>query len=710
MSDGKPSKYPSRVKMVLPCEDLDSYRKAAAFINDRAYDVISVQHEFGIYGGPAGSHLLTLLREAKMPIVTTFHTVLREPDEHQRRVMDELIQLSERVVVMGEVAVRFLEEIYEVPRARIDLIPHGIPVFSAEAGTEVRESLDVDGPLILTFGLLSPDKGVQYMIEAMPEIVARHPGATYVVLGATHPNIKASDAGETYRHSLKALAKLHGVDKNVRFIDRFVSLDELISYLAASDIYVTPYLNPRQITSGTLAYAVGAGKAVVSTPYWYAEEVLADGRGLLVPFRDSKALAEAVLRIQNHPEERDDMRRRAAAYGHNMRWPEVGNRYLESFARARSESSGRLRTLVCKRVARDFPKTLPTLRLDHVVEMTDDVGIFQHATHNIPNRAEGYCLDDNARALILAVRLAGDPSMPQDLTGFQKRYLAFVLHAFDMQSGRFHNFMSYGRDWLDGAGSDDSTGRGVWALGSVVGRGETGGMRSVALDLFERSAPALYAMRSPRAWAYGMLGADEVLRSIPSHVMARQMLERLGQRLLELYRESRSQDWPWFECVLSYANARLSQAVLLAGHAASNAEAVDAGLDSLSWLMRQQAVQDTFAPIGTRPYVRGAKRELFDQQPLEAWATVSACVTAAEITGDSHWIEQARCAFAWFLGDNLVGLPLYDPVSGGCRDGLHADRVNENQGAESTLSYLCARVEIEKAERAVTFQSQADIL
>ncbi|MCO5297277.1 MAG: glycosyltransferase family 4 protein [Fimbriimonadaceae bacterium] len=703
MSDRTDYPYPERVRCEISEQDLESYGPAADFINHARYDVLSVQHEYGIFGGEAGSYLLRLVREAKMPIVTTLHTVLREPSNAQREVLDELLQLSERVVVMSKKAVGFLSDVHAVPLDKIDLIPHGIPDIAQAAGSDFRATLGIEGPMILTFGLLSPDKGIQYVIEAMPEIVRTHPGTTYFVVGATHPNVRAS-AGESYRESLVALAERLGVAGNIRFVDRFVTSEELVDYLAAMDLYITPYLNPHQITSGTLAYAVGAGKAVISTPYWYAEELLAEGRGRLVPFRDAEAIAKEVCAIQSSPEERLEMGRRAADYGRQMLWPEVGRRYLESFARASRESSERLRELVHPtQLSRWSPESLPSIRLDHLHDLSDDTGILQHANFAIPNRPEGYCVDDNARALLYTVFLAELKPLSARTARLQSRYLSFVHHAYNPDNGRFRNFMSFDRRWLESAGSEDSHGRALWALGVTARRCEIASRRHLARNLFELGAPALLETTSLRTWAYGVLAIGEYLLAPDSDPKMRLLLRTMADRLWTAYQTSQSPEWPWFEHRLTYANARLAQALLVAGHTLENQAMSDAGLDSLAWLMDiQTGPGGVFAPIGSNGfYLRGEERSMFDQQPIEAAGSVSACLAAGTLTGNPVWRSEALRAFRWFLGENMLGLPAYDPSTGGCCDGLHAERVNRNQGAESTLSYLMALAELRKTPHSI---------
>jgi glycosyltransferase involved in cell wall biosynthesis len=692
--------YPPRVRFEISETDLASYRRAADFLNVNAVDVVSVQHEYGIFGGKGGSFLLGLLRELRMPIVTTLHTILEAPDLHQRAVLDEVLALSERVVVMSERGRAILRDVHGTADEKIDLIPHGIPAIPLRSPSKDRLGIEHKA-VIFTFGLLSPDKGIDHVIDALPAILARHPETIYLVVGATHPHVKAAH-GEAYRIGLEARARRLGVEGNVIFHDRFVSEAELGEFLAAADIYVTPYLKETQITSGTLAYAVGAGKAVISTPYWYATELLADDRGILVPFRDGPAIASAVIGLLDDERRRAGYSERAAALAKDMQWPVVAKSYLESFARARLQRSDVLHTAFKARTLALRPAELPEPSLVHLRAMTDDTGLLQHASFDVPCYAHGYCLDDNARALRLVALLddarTGDAAT---LRSLGTRYLAFVNHAFDPKSGRFRNFMSYERDWLDSVGSEDCHGRALWALGTVVGRAQSPSRRSLVDGLFHAALPAARAFRSPRAWAFTLLGIDEYLGAFQGDTEVEAIRSDLAWRLAALLPRSPASTWPWFEDSVTYENARLCQALLASGARMASEELRVAGLRSLEWLASiQRSADGYFAPIGSNGFFRsGGVRAEFDQQPIEACAMVSACLDAARVTGQRSWTDEARRVFAWFLGQNQKQLALYEPTTGGCRDGLHADRVNENQGAESTLSYLMALVELRAVDR-----------
>ncbi len=699
MNDGlRQHAYPSRVRFELADNDLGAYTRAADFLNVNAVDVISVQHEYGIFGGKAGSHLLTLLRELRMPIVTTLHTILQAPNPHQRRVMDELTTISDRLVVMTDGSAEILRDVHGVPAQKIDMIPHGIPNVPFSGS---KDRLGVEGrPLILTFGLLSPDKGIEYVIDALPTILSHYPDAVYIVLGATHPHI-IERHGESYRLMLEERAKRLGVDGSVIFHNRFVSQSELCEFLAAADIYITPYLNPEQITSGTLAYALGAGKAVISTPYPYAKELLAGNRGILVPWRDASAIGSEIIGLLDDPEKRMAMRLRAAAHGQAMLWPAVAQSYLTTFERARVEHAQRLRTAFRASTLATRPAELPQVNLDHVGVMTDDTGMLQHAIFNVPRYDEGYCLDDNARALLLMTLLedagSNDPKIVRTLAS---RYLAFVSHAFNRPLGRFRNFMSHSRLWREEQGSEDSHGRALWALGTVVGCSVDPGRHSLAGALFHAALPAVSGFSSPRAWAFALLGIEQYLRAFEGDRSVQAEGRAIAERLLSLFRRTDQPEWPWFENSVTYCNARLPQALIVTASWTGDDDMKAVGLRSLEWLTTiQRTDEGYFAPVGTNGFFeRGTTAATFDQQPVEACATVAACMHAFRTTGDHRWTGHARRAFTWFLGQNQLHQALYDPLTGGCRDALHVDRVNENEGAESTLSFLLALMEMRADE------------
>ncbi len=698
---GQRHMYPPRVTFEIGESDVASYRRAADFLGINSVDVVSVQHEYGIFGGKAGVLLLDVLRELRMPVVTTLHTILAEPNPAQRAVMGEIVRLSSRLVVMSKNGSELLRSVHGADERKIDLIQHGIPTLPA--ATHSKDKLGVEGnDVILTFGLLSPDKGIEHVIDALPQVVERFPNVIYIVLGVTHPHVK-EHAGEAYRLMLESRAKRLGVDANIVFHDRFVSHDELVQFLSAADIYITPYLNSEQITSGTLAYAVGSGKAVISTPYRYARELLADGRGVLVPWRDSNAIAREIIGLLAEPGRRAELQKRAAAYGAQMGWPVVARRYLESFESARAGNAARLHAMYKAKTLARRPPELPELDLSHVRSMTDDTGMLQHATFNVPRYEDGYCVDDNARALLFATLVeeaALEP--PKVVRALASRYLAFVNHSLDPKTKRFRNFMTFDRRWVEGNGSEDSHGRALWSLGAVVARSSDRSRRTLARDLFHVALPATAGFTSPRAWAYTLLGIDEYLAAFGGESGVEALGTILTDKLLDVHARASTPDWPWFEDRLTYCNARMSQALIAMGQRFGRDQARTIGLRSLEWLCSVQIVGGDFSPIGSNGFwVRGGERAKFDQQPVEAASTISACLAAHATTADGRWLDRAQRAFQWFLGQNALQISLYDAATGGCRDGLHVDRVNENQGAESTLSFLVSLLEMRAAARTV---------
>jgi glycosyltransferase involved in cell wall biosynthesis len=699
--------YPARVRWALAQNDVASYQEAARFLNFNNIDMVCLQHEYGIFGGPAGSHILHLLRGLKMPVVTTLHTVLREPDPNQLMVMEQIAELSDRLIVMSQLSSQFLQEIFKVPGSKIDMVPHGVTDLPFLDPNFYKDRFGVEGKaVLLTFGLLSPNKGIENVIQALPQILSKHKNVVYIVAGATHPHILRRE-GDKYRAQLQELAKEVGVESNVFFHNRFVSPEEMVEFIGAADIYITPYRHEAQVVSGTLAYAVGAGKAIISTPYWHAIELLDDRRGALVPFQNSDAIAQKTIELLDTPAVRHAMRKRAYLLGREMIWKRVAQGYMESFARVRSD---RMKSPHVQFSARVTPKSLnklPELKLNQLQRLTDDTGMFQHAIFTIPNYGEGYTTDDNARALIFTVLLAqtrNDQTEKGDSTlDSSARYLSFLEHAFNPEKGRFRNFLGYDRRWNEAEGSEDCHGRALWGLGTVLGRSQDQGLRSAAGRLFEFSLPATVEFSSPRAWAYTILGTQEYLASYPGDRDAQKVRSVLGRRLLEMYESIRSPDWQWFEHVLAYGNARLPQSMLSVGSACADDRMISAGLEALDWLLAQQRCETNghFVPIGSQGFYRqGGAKARFDQQPIEAAGAVSACLQAYRVTGDSRWRSEAWSAFNWFLGDNDLQLPLYDSVSGGCRDGLHPDRANENQGAESTLSFLMAHLEMSSLQQS----------
>ncbi|NLY02107.1 MAG: glycosyltransferase [Rhodopirellula sp.] len=695
--------YPPRVRFELNENDLTTYRQAADFLNINKVDLVCLQHEFGIFGGPDGSHVLTLLRELRTPVVTTLHTIPHHPTPAQQKVLGEILDRSDRVVVMSKKGREFLQKLYRVSADKIDLIPHGIHDVPFTDPNYYKDDFGVEGKrVLLTFGLLGRNKGIENVIRALPEVLEKFPDVVFMVVGATHPNVVRHE-GESYRLSLQRLAHDLKVDRNVIFHNRFVSLEELMEFIGVSDIYITPYLNQDQIASGTLAYALGAGKAVISTPYWYAEELLADGSGLLVPFGATDTLSHAILHLLEDETDRHAIRKQAYRNGRNMTWPVVARSYMQTFQRACQERHVRPRAVFATKTLAEKQTELPPLNLGHLRRMTDDVGILQHAIATVPNYTEGYTTDDNARALMLMVYLEelGKERMTQ-ISGLAARYLAFLWHAHNPQNGHFRNFMAYDRRWLEERGSYDSHARALWGLGAVLGRSRQEGLRRAASRLFELALPGVRDFTDLRPASFALIALHDYLPHFSGDRAAQETRTVLADRLFTAFQRSSSRDWPWFESKLTYANAALPHALLLCGRSSNRSQWTETSLRALEWLMTvQTSPTGHFAPIGNQGfYSQGGTPARFDQQPIEAHATVSACIEAYRATGEDRWRQHARWAFEWFLGRNDLGLSLYDSATGGCCDGLSPEGASINQGAESTLAFLLSLTELRLLEQA----------
>lgn len=688
--------YPKDVRFEINQRVLRDYRLAADFLNVNRVEVVCVQHEYGIYGGENGSYIFELLGELRMPIVTTLHTVLTNPSPGQYSVLRRLTQVSDRVVVMSQKARNVLEEQYKVPKEKIVFVPHGIPDVPFVDPNFYKDQFGVEGrQVLLTFGLLSPGKGIENVIEALPDIVRTHPDVVYIVLGATHPNVRR-EHGESYRLSLQRKARELGVDGHLIFHDRFVSLEELCEFLGAADVYITPYLNREQIVSGTLSYALGTGKAAISTPYWYALEMLQEGRGIIVPFNDPKAISEKVNFLLDNEVERHAMRKRAYNFCRSMIWKEVARSYLEIFVQVKKERERDPKKIFLTKDIASVPREVPQLNLDHLQRLTDNVGILQHAKYIVPDRVHGYCTDDNARALI-TVLLAQDTEVePQRILELSCIYLGFLIHAFNEEQKRFRNFMGYDRRWSEDVGSEDSHARALWALGQAVSMSGIGEIRDTSVELFLKALPPVLDFTSPRAWANTLVGIYYYLQRFPGDREVKRVRDILALRLYDLYKANSTPNWLWIEDILTYGNGKVPQAMLLSGKDMEREDILNAGLDCLGWLYDIQTdPKGHFVPIGNNGwYPKAGVKARFDQQPIEAQEMIEALKDAYLITAEESWIDKAQVCLEWFLGRNDLNIPLYDYHTGGCCDGLTPTGPNKNQGAESTLAWLLSLMHI----------------
>ncbi|RFU95721.1 glycosyltransferase [Sphaerochaeta halotolerans] len=680
--------YPDQVRFEINQRSITDYRLAADFLNINKVDIVCLQHEFGIFGGTDGAHIIELLENLQAVRVTVLHTVLLEPSPGQLAIIKRIGQLSDKIVVMSAKAKDILQQVYHIHPDKITIIPHGVPdvpfvdpyFYKDRFGLENRQ-------LLLTFGLLSPNKGIETMIDALPRIVKEHPNVIYIVLGATHPHEK-KQRGETYRLSLQRKARDLGVSNNILFDDRFVSLPELLEFMGAADVYISPYLNKEQITSGTLAYALGCGKATVSTPYWYAEELLGEGRGMLVPFNDTPAMADAVNELLANEPKRQAMRKKAYTYGRTMIWKEAARNYVSLFQDIKQHQEYRPKSAVISKILGSQPRELPQPKLDHIMRLTDDTGILQHANYIVPDRNYGYCTDDNARALIAVLMYQEVFSESKEITRLTYVYLSFLQDAFNEETGRFRNFMDYTRVWTEKTGSEDSHGRAVWALGEAASMCDQEEIRAFAVSLFKKALPAVGELTSSRAWAFSLKGLYAYQKRYKGDSDVRRMMELLSEKLFALYRQNSQEDWPWVADTVTYANAIIPQAMIISGQALHQEEMLHVGLESLAWLVRiQRDPRGWFVPVGNAGWFqRGGEQARFDQQPIEAYHMIEACHEAYLATMDTAWLDHGVLCMEWFFGRNDLNLSLYNHTTGGCCDGLRPDGVNGNQGAESTLA------------------------
>ncbi len=679
--------YDSKVAFELNDDKEEDYRSVADYINMSNTALVCIQHEFGIFGGQDGSYLLSLLEELRKPVVAVLHTVLEEPTLNQRRVANKLIERSFVLIVMTNRSKRILEEVYKVPSSKIRIIPHGVPDLPFVDPSFYKDQFALEGrKVLLTFGLLSPNKGVEVVLKALPPLIKEFPAITFVVLGATHPDVKRQ-SGEQYRASLELLTKKLGLEKHVLFYNRYLKSEELYNFLSAADIYLSPYLTREQAVSGTLAFALGSGKAIISTPYWYAEEVLAEERGLLFDFQDSKALTQQIRRYLVDDLFYQQCRKRAYLFARDTTWRQVARRYLELFQEIYNDPAQTVNIPLQNIVT--SPITLLQINLGHLQLLTDDTGIFQHATSFTPRRKDGYTTDDNARAFLLILKNF-EVSRVNEVLPLAHNYLSFLDYA-QLPDGRFHNFMDYDRKWLDKEGSDDSLGRSVWALGYAVSRAPQEQIRRLSRQLFEHALPALENLPSPRAVAYSMLGLYYYLEHYAGATGIRRQLETLAVKMSQWYKNSVTPDWRWFENVISYANAKLPQAMLMAGKALERKDLINIGLESLDFLTKLYWKEDHFSLVGNQGWYRkGETIPRFAQQPIDAADLVECYGWAYRVTGDLDYLNKMQSAYEWFLGNNDLNLPLCDFRSGGCADGLEATEVSQNFGSESTISFLLA--------------------
>lgn len=685
--------YPEEVKYIIRQNHQKDYIRAANYINTSNVDACIMEHEFGIYGGESGIYILPLINRLEKPLISILHTVLKDPSYVQRIIIREIAEQSSKIIVMSNRAVEFLTTIYDIPADKIQIIEHGVPDVEAPEENPVSNlSQFKNHRVLLTFGLISRNKGLETVVKALPKIVAKHPDVMYVVLGNTHPGV-IKNSGEEYRDHLKTLAAQLGVSKNLSFINKFVTEEELVNYLTACEIYVTPYLNEAQITSGTLSYAVGAGAAVVSTPYWHATELLAENRGRLFDFKDIDALADIVNELLDQERVLNELKQNAYEYGLHLRWPVTGAEYIkvaQEACRTHDFSDKILRNSIVD------PEILPKFSLTHVIRLTDDTGIVQHAKYGIPNLKEGYCLDDNSRALIMAL-MAYQRNKSKEAFELLPVYLSYI-HYMQTDDGNFRNFLSFNRQYLDEVGSEDSFGRTIWALGHLISCAASNSYREFALEIFSKSFPHFSKLKHLRGMANTIIGISLYLDIFPTDDgMVKQLVE-LTQPLIDAYEKTQSADWQWFEEKMTYDNAILPLALLHSAEITGNEKAKQIALSTMAFLDKVTLSNGYLSPVGNDGwYYRGGVFPAFDQQAIETMAMVLMYFQAYQIFREPEYIEKMFLCYKWFLGENTLRAPLYDHETKGCCDGLLPTGINRNQGAESTLAYLISHLTVLEA-------------
>lgn len=689
-------KYTSDVKFEIKDKSVNDFKEAAYYLNLSDSDVINIQHEFGLYGGEAGANILYLIENLNKPLVTTLHTILERPSPDELKVIKQIAFHSSYVVVQSERAVMMLQKIYGIPSEKIKFIPHGAPDVQFLDTSYYKDKFRLtDKKVILTFGLLGPGKGMEDVITSLADVVKDYPDVVYIILGATHPNVKRQ-FGESYRISLENLVKKKELENNVMFINRFVETKELHEFLLMSDIYVSPYHNKAQIVSGTLTYAMACGKAVISTPYWYAEESLKEDRGILFPFKDSAFLAKTLVELLTNENIRNRLRKNAYDATRKQTWNNVAKQYIDVFTQAIVEYKTNSYSGTASKY-KTIP-ALPEISFAHMKNLTDTTGILQHATYSVGNPAEGYCTDDNVRALLVSVMhklIFNDDKIDEYLN----IYLRFVYYSFNKEKGLFRNFMSYDRRWLEEVGSEDSNGRVMFSLGYIIKNMNSNSTVGLCKNLFDESIQNMKEFKSPRTISYIILGCVFYLNKFSGALDIKKIFSKMSEQLYDSYLTCKDKDWVWYEESLTYSNARLPHAMLMAGQFKNNKKYIAAGLESLEWLF-SQLVDDNnkyISLIGNDGWlVKGQPKAKFDQQPVEIPPLIDACYQAYLITKDNEWITRINLAFSWYLGNNERQEPICDFVTGGCYDGLTANMFNQNQGAESTISWLLALLRMTK--------------
>jgi len=683
--------YPEEVKFMIRQEHQRDYLKASKFINLSSAEICILQHEFGIFGGQSGMYILPLLHRIEIPLIVTLHTVLKTPSYNEKAVLQEICKMANKVVVMSHKAIEFLVNIYDVPADKIALIEHGVPDIHFNPEKSKKELKIENKKVILTFGFVGRNKGIETVIKALPKVVEKHPDVIYIVLGKTHPNV-LRQSGEEYRIFLMRLVKNLKLEDHVLFLNNFVDEQQLFKYLYASDLYITPYLNEAQITSGTLSYAVGIGSAVISTPYWHASELLADGRGKLFDFNDVEGLSSLLLELFDNPKMLNEMKSKASEYGRKITWPKTGERYNDLAKKILKES---LQKVKKEELEIDL-LILPEFSLAHINRLTDDTGIIQHAKFGIPNLKEGYCLDDNARALLMVLMTYKQTKNKQALE-LLPIYLSYI-HYMQNADGTFKNFLSFSRNFLDKVGSEDSFGRTIWALGYLLANAPNDAYYQTGKVIFFNAVSNFEKLKSIRSIANTMIGVSYYLKSNPSDNSMKELLQNMADTLIGHYEMNKTDNWKWFESLLAYDNGILPLALLHAAEILNNDKITRVAMESMNFIAENTLKENYLSIIGNEKwYSKDKERSVFAQQPVDAMAMVLMFHQAYHLTKNKEYINKLYTSFLWFLGENDLRMSLYDYETKGCCDGFESYGINRNQGAESSLAYLISHLTVLQA-------------
>lgn len=669
--------YPKIVEWEMDQEDVESHHRLALQINSNPNITgVIIQHEYGIFGGLDGEIILNFMRACHKPMITTLHTVLPKPSAHMKQVTVEIIQLSSTLVVLTQRSKKILELVYPNTAEKIHVIPHGIHPTQFSTTNRPKQKLKLENHTILsTFGLLSRSKGIEYVLQALPSVIKKHPDILYLILGETHPLVRRSE-GETYRKELAQMVTDLKLKKHVKFYEQYLSLSELLGFLKATDIYISPSVNPNQAVSGTLSYALGAGRAVVSTSFAQAEEIITDEIGRLVPMKSPQAYTAVLNQLLDNKSTLKSMHKAAYANTRQMLWSNIASEYLKLLTQ----------------------NIIPPINLSHLQAMTDDFGLFQFATIDQPNKKFGYTLDDNARALVVCSWLQS--SKDKSILPLMTVYLN-LIKSCQRDDGTFINYLDYDHkqatDQNLNEDLEDATARAMWALSEVIGNKLVpNNLRQLSLKLFSNELPHIKNFRHLRSTAMMIKALVNVEPHMPQFSKDfQQQIHAFAELLTNAFTKNRHKSWLWFDSYLGYNNAVVSEAMMIAGEYTQQSQYASIGFTSLNFLIDKTFSSNRYLPIGqSKWYINQEERSEFDQQPEEPASMILALETAFHITYEKKYTQLAKVCFSWFLGNNSLNQSLYNYNTGGCFDGLHRDRVNQNQGAESLVSYLLSRLAI----------------